>query len=132
MRIRIVVDANVILSALLGGKPSIILFDSRFDFVTTEFTMDEVRKYLPKLSKKLMLDQKELKDSLNQIPLRIYSKLFYQTELKKAEDMISHIDPKDTNILALAIKFETYLWSQDKDFEKANYPKILKTYDFIK
>ena len=53
MRITVVVDANVIMSALLGGRPSTILFDHRFQ------------------------------------------------------------------------------WSQDKDFEKANYPKLLKTYHFI-
>ena len=30
-----------------------------------------------------------------------------------------------------SILLETYLWSQDKDFEKAGYQKLLKTYDFI-
>lgn len=45
--------------------------------------------------------------------------------------MISHIDKKDIDILALALKFETYLWSQDKHFDSSGYSKILKTYDFI-
>ena len=35
---RIVVDANVILSALLGGSARFVLFDRRFEFVTAEFT----------------------------------------------------------------------------------------------
>ncbi len=52
MRIAIVVDANIVMSALLGGKPSAILFDHRFQFVTTEFTIKEVEKYLPRLEKK--------------------------------------------------------------------------------
>jgi len=44
---------------------------------------------------------------------------------------MAHIDKKGIEILALALKFETFLWSQDKHFEKAKYSKILKTYDFI-
>ena len=53
MKIIIAVDANIILSALLGGKPSIILFNHKYEFTTTEFTIGEVEKYLPKLSKKI-------------------------------------------------------------------------------
>lgn len=49
MKIIVVADANIILSALLGGKPSGILFDPKFQFITTEFTLNEVKKYLPRL-----------------------------------------------------------------------------------
>ena len=45
--------------------------------------------------------------------------------------MIEEIDKKDVDILALALQFDTYLWSQDRDFETAGYLKILKTYNFI-
>ncbi len=45
--------------------------------------------------------------------------------------MISHIDKKDVEILALAMKLETFIWSQDKHFEKSGYLKLLKTHDFI-
>ena len=131
MKIIIVADANIILSALLGGKPSSILFDPRFQFATTKFTLREVRKYLSKLAEKLGIFQKELFTLLNQLPLKIYPKSFYRDKLKEAKRMIEHIDKEDVDILALALKFQTYLWSQDKDFEKAGYKKLLKTYDFI-
>jgi predicted nucleic acid-binding protein len=61
MNIAIVVDANVILSALIGGKSGLILFDSRFEFVTTDFTIEEVKKYLPKLALKLDIPEKTKK-----------------------------------------------------------------------
>jgi hypothetical protein len=35
MKIIVAVDANILLSALLGGKPIIILFDGKYQFVTT-------------------------------------------------------------------------------------------------
>lgn len=132
MKIIIVVDANIILSALLGGKSSSILFDSRFQFVTAEFTIYEVKKYLPKLSRKLNISRKNLEEILGKLPLLIYERSFYKGKIKKAREVIGEIDKKDTDILALSLKFETYLWSQDKDFEIAGCLKILKTYDFIK
>jgi predicted nucleic acid-binding protein len=46
--------------------------------------------------------------------------------------MIYHIDKKDVDILALSLKLDCFLWSQDKDFEKCGFKKLLKTYDFIK
>ncbi len=131
MKIIIAIDANVILSALLGGKPSVILFDSRFQFITTEFTISEVEKYLPKLAKKLEVSQEELSIILFQLPFEIYGEDFYENKKIEARRMIGEIDKKDIDILALALKFETYLWSQDKDFEKAGYSKLVKTYDFI-
>lgn len=131
MKILIVVDANIILSALLGGKPSHILFDSRFQFVTAKFTIGEVEKYLPRLGKKLNVPQKDLKEILEKLPLLIYERIFYREKLREGKKIIGEIDKKDIDILALALKLETYLWSQDKDFEKAGYQKLLKTYDFI-
>lgn len=131
MQIAIVADANVILSALLGGKPSLILFDSRFEFVTTEFTISEVEKYIPMVSKKLSLAQKVIQKQLEKLPLKVYEGDFYQGSFTEAKTMIEEIDKKDVDILALAIELETYLWSQDKDFEEAGYSKLLKTHDFF-
>ena len=131
MKITIVVDANIILSALLGGKSSVILFDNRFQFVTSEFAFNEVKKYFPRVGKKIGVSQKKLISLLENLPLQIYKKYFYKDRLEEAKKMIACIDKKDIEILALALKLETFLWSQDKDFEKAGYFKLLKTYDFL-
>lgn len=131
MKIIVAVDANIILSALLGGKPSDILFNGRFRFVTTEFTLNEVKKYFPRLEKKLGIPQRKLIPLLENLPLTVYAKDFYKDKLKEAKRLIAHIDKKDVEILTLALKLETFLWSQDKHFEKAKYSKLLKTYDFI-
>jgi predicted nucleic acid-binding protein len=131
MKIIVAVDANIILSALLGGKPSTILFDYRFNFITTKFTINEVEKYIPKLEKKLNISQKEIILLLDALPLKTYSKEFYKDRIEQSKNMIFHIDKKDVEILALALKFQTYLWSQDKHFDKSGYTKILKTCNFI-
>jgi len=132
MKIFVAVDANIILSALLGGKPSIILFDGRYQFVTTKFTLKEVKKYLPRLAKKIGIPRKEFSTLLNNLPIKVYGRIFYRDKLKEARKMIYHIDKKDVDILALSLKLDSFLWSQDKDFEKCGFKKLLKTYDFIK
>ena len=129
--IAIVVDANIIISALLGGKPSIILFDAKFQFTTSQFTINEVIKYFPKIAKKLNVPERELLSALNDLPLLTYDRNFYEDKLKSAKEFIGQIDKKDIEILALALKLETPLWSEDKHFEKSAYHKLLKTYNFI-
>jgi len=40
-----VVDAQPFFAALLGGAARKIFFDPRFRFITTDFTLGEVKKY---------------------------------------------------------------------------------------
>ncbi len=70
-------------------------------------------------------------ETLELIPLTIKKRDFYGESLSEAEEMIGEIDEKDIDILGLAIETNNYLWSQDKDFEKAGYEKLLKTKDFF-
>lgn len=132
MKIRIIVDANIIISAFLGGKPRFLLFDSRFEFTTTQFTIKEVEKYIPLISQKSGILEKEIKDGISLLPLKIISRDYYKNYLKKAESLIEEIDKDDIDILALYLKENTFLWSEDKDFERVK-PKInlLKTEDLI-
>ena len=132
MRLRIVVDANIIISALLGGKPRFILFDPKFEFITNKFILKEVEKYIPLISKKSGVSKKEIKKGISLLPLKIVSKNYYKNYLKAAEKLIGKIDKDDIDILALYLKEKTFLWSEDKDFEKAK-PKInlLKTEDLV-
>jgi len=41
MKPTIVVDANPIISALIGGYSREVLFDHSFQFITTEFTIED-------------------------------------------------------------------------------------------
>lgn len=132
MKIRIIVDANIFISALLGGKPRFILFDLKFKFITTEFTLKEVEKYIPEISQKSGVSEKEIKEAISLFPIQILSKDYYENYLTEAKKLIQKIDPDDIDILALYLKEKTFLWSEDRDFEKVR-PKIklLKTEDLI-
>jgi len=101
MRLRIVVDANILISALLGGKSRFILFDIKFEFIVNEFTLREVEKYIPFISKKSGVSEKEIRKGISLLPLKIVSKNYYKDYLKQAEKLIGKIDKNDIDILAI-------------------------------
>ncbi len=68
MKIRVAVDTNIIISALLGGKPRFILFDSKFEFITVEFALKEVEKYIPLIAEKSGTSEKEIREGIDLLP----------------------------------------------------------------
>lgn len=132
MKIRIVVDTNIIISALLGGKPRFILFDPKLEFITNEFILKEIKKYIPLISRKSGVPRIEVKKGIFLLPLKIVPTSYYKEQIEEAENLIGDIDKEDVEVLALYLKEDTFLWSQDKHFEEVR-PKIklIKTKDFI-
>ena len=49
----LVVDATLLLPALRGGSALPVLFDVRFQFITTEKTTWEVKRYIPRVVDRL-------------------------------------------------------------------------------
>lgn len=45
----IVIDANIIISALIGGSARFILLKTDYQFITTEYTIREVEKLIQKI-----------------------------------------------------------------------------------
>lgn len=129
MRPTIVVDATPIISALIGGFSREVLFNHSFDFITTAYTIQEVTKYIPYISKKAGFSKEFIENLLNLLPLKIHNKKVYENFLPEAKSLIK--DKKDVDILALAIANGLPLWSQDKHFENIQRIKLIKTKDFV-
>ncbi len=114
----LVVDANPILSALLGGKAKRIFFEAGiFEFAVADTVVDEVRRYIPKMAEKLGVSEAFLAYALDLLPLTCCQPKTYCRSLKKATNQIAHRDPNDIEILALALELNRPLWTNDKDFE---------------
>lgn len=131
MGITIIVDANPIISAFIGGISKDILFDKRFEFITSEFTLKEVKKYIPLISKKSGVVEERILFALSLLPLKVYSEIQYNGKIKEAKELIEYRDREDVPILALTLTLNVPLWSMDKDFEDIDQIKLLKTKDFI-
>lgn len=115
---KIVVDANPIISALLGGAALRVFWSpSLKELATTQFTINEILPYLPRLAKKISVPEALLRLELELLPLTIYEKDSYQGQITEATKRIGDRDPKDIDVLALALTLGYPLWSNDHDFE---------------
>lgn len=118
---KLVVDANPILSALLGGKAKRLFFECGFkEFAVADTVFHEVRSYVPRMAKKLGASPEFIFYALDLLPLTVYQPQAYRRSLKKAKIQIAHRDPRDVEVLALALELNWPIWTNDKDFEDAS------------
>ena len=133
---RLIVDANIIISALI--KESVtrsILIESSVEFYTVEYTFDEIKKHLGYISEKnsLTIDKnKKVLDILSNY-IHIFEAKYYIDYLNEAQKIIGKIDERDVPYIALALAINNDgIWSNDKHFEKQDEIRIWKTKDIIK
>jgi predicted nucleic acid-binding protein len=113
---RLVVDANAILSALIGGAAGRVFAGSAVgEFATTAFTRAELLPYLSVLSQKAGVNGEELRMALYLLPLTIYEQAFYKRSVAEATRRVGERDPKDVDLLALALRLRAPIWSNDAD-----------------
>ena len=117
---QLVADANVLLSAVIGGRAALAL---RHDTVERIFTpaaaYDEVVEYLPLLAKKRRLNLDTLLLACAALPVTVVERAEYHKELSKAKRRIGKRDPDDIDVLALALTLNVPVWSNDSDFADA-------------
>ncbi len=115
---RLVVDANSIISALLGGAALRAFWNEAVkESATTQFTISEVLSYLPRLASKIHVPEEMLRLELELLPLAIYKKESYRDFISEAKRRIAARDVNDVDLLALALKLGYPIWTNDRDFE---------------
>ncbi len=131
MKITIAVDAQPFFSALLGGAARKIFFDPRFKFITTEFTLSEVKKYIHFIAEKSGKQEKAILQALKLLPIISYQQQYYQQKRLTAEQLIGGRDPKDVDILSLVLTTQAILWTEDKDFDEIPGILLVHTKDLL-
>lgn len=131
MKLLIVVDANPIISSLIGGVSRDVFFRKTFKFATCEFALNEVKKFLPHISEKSGVEMVEIEKALSLLPLKVYKREDYDDKRKEAEGLIKRIDEKDVDILALSLKLGAPLWTNDRHFTRVEEVTIIRTKDLI-
>ena len=105
---------------LLGGAAVRVFVGSRVaEFAVAQHTRQEVRDFIPELARELEEEPDQLGLVLALLPLEPYPKQFYEDHLEEAKQRIAHRDPDDMDVLALTVKLQCPLWSNDKDFDEA-------------
>ena len=98
---RLAADANVLLSAVLGGRAKLVLDHPKVEeVVTTETTYSEVQEYAAHLAKNKRLSVDLVLLSVATLPVNVRN-------------------PDDVDLVALALHLGVPVWSNDNDFEDA-------------
>ncbi|MGO8788930.1 MAG: PIN domain-containing protein [Terriglobia bacterium] len=117
---RLAADANVLLSAVLGGRAKLILESPQIDeILTVEPIMAEVEEYAGLLARKKRLAEDLVLLAVGALPVTIVGRADYAAAIPEAMKRIGQRDPDDADLLALALTFNVPVWSNDKDFEGA-------------
>jgi predicted nucleic acid-binding protein len=110
----LVVDANPILSVLLGGRAREVVFSGAFLLYAAQHTLFEVEKYLPRVAEKLEQDEMDLFREFQLLPITACQPILYDETIENARSLIEERDPKDIHVLALTLTLGYPLWTEDK------------------
>ena len=127
----LVVDANPLLSALLGGQAREVLFSGKITCVSSQHTLFEVEKYLPHVANRIGRNELDLWREFQLLPVIAIQPREYDSELPRATKLIGQRDPKDVHVLALALRLKLPIWTDDRDFEGLPDVSIHKTADLL-
>ena len=118
---RIIVDANIIFSAILNTNSKIgdVLLNSHniFEFVAPRFLKEEIRKYHNKILHISGYSNSELSEIEDKVykPISFLSEVHIPLTIRvSSEHLVKEIDPKDVIYIAFARHFRCKLWSGDK------------------
>jgi predicted nucleic acid-binding protein len=127
----VVADANVVLSALIGGRARLVIASQRGPkCVATQAVAEEIARHLPRLATKRGLDQALLFAALQVMPIEWKAAADYEDQRTQAEQRIAARDPDDWPTVALALKLDLPVWSQDKDLADAGL-QVFTTGDLL-
>lgn len=125
-------DANAILSALIGGKASRVFAKARnIDFVTSASVIEEIQEYIPVLAQEKKLDRKTMEAIFSLLPLEIVPKEAYNDHIPAASAMVGWRDPEDVELLALALAMGCPIWSNDNDLKELTGIKVYTTAEIL-
>jgi predicted nucleic acid-binding protein len=131
--VRIIVDANIVFSAILNTNSKIadILLNSKgtFEFIAPDYLQTELHKYFSKISKITKLSISEIKNVENKVtkPITFMSGIHIpETKWILAEKMVIDIDYKDTPYVAFSLFYKCKIWSGDKILRKGLESKGFK------
>ena len=130
---RLVVDANIIISALI--RDSVIrgiLTRGSFEFLAPDFIIEEIYKHEKYICEKSGLAKEDFELLLSFIieNIRIMPKKEYEKFFEEAGQLIKDLDDVPFVAVALASQVDG-IWSDDQHFLAQNKISIFKTKDMI-
>jgi predicted nucleic acid-binding protein len=138
MKTKIIVDTNVVFSALLNSNSRIgrLLLNSRdyFEFYSCKYLQKEIQRHLSKIRSYSKLNDEDLFELINLIESRIFfidECLLSEAIIVEAKELVSDIDFDDFAFVAITNHLDGLLWTGDKELtaglRKKGYKNIVTT-----
>ena len=128
----LIIDANILFAALIKNSTTLdILFNENMHIFAPEFLLEEFYKHKDEIlakTRRSKEDFEEIYGVLKNIITIIPAEEFRQF-MKDAEKSIS--DKDDAAYLALALKLNIPIWSNDKKFKEQKIIRVYSTADLI-
>ncbi|MBI3413193.1 MAG: hypothetical protein HY051_03880 [Candidatus Aenigmarchaeota archaeon] len=132
---KIVIDANMVIAALVKGSAARkIIINGKFEFVSPDFVIDEIRKYENEICEKAGLNREEFELLMALIfeKITIIAADEYKAHMENAGKLMRE-DVKDVPYVAcyLALKCDG-IWTNDPDYRGKESIKIFSTAELLK
>ena len=114
---RVVVDSNIIFSALISGKEVYLDLFKQNDVYIPDIVFSELNRYELRLIQKTKLRQSKFKNFIRMLfeEVIVIPKFAISEEnWQKAYKICKDIDEKDTPFVALSLELQIPLWTNDK------------------
>ena len=137
---RIIVDTNIVFSALLNSNSRIgrLLLDSRgkFQFYSCKYLQKEIHRHTVKIRHYSGLDNDNLSELIALVESRIFfieEELLPDTIIAEAKEWVAGVDFDDFAFVAIANHLDAWLWTGDKKLifglRQKGYHRIVSTND---
>ena len=137
---RIIVDTNVVFSALLNSNSRIgrLLLDSRdkFRFYSCKYLQKEIHRHRDKILHYSRLNSDDLSELIALVESRIFfleEELLPAAVIAAAKEWVKDIDFDDFAFVAIANHFDAWLWTGDKKLStglrQKGYSRVISTAD---
>lgn len=131
---KVVLDANVIISALIAdSKTRELIVTLEPELLTPEIVREEIDNYEDLIIKKSGMEGDRLVQFMDLLfdHIKTVPASEFHPAIERADQEIGDTDPDDVLYLACALSSEASMWSDDKDFEEQNLVPVYTTDDVI-
>lgn len=131
---RLVIDTNIIFSALIaGGKTRELIITAPVDLFVPEFFYTELDDHRDEIQAKTDLPQQDLTVLINFLFefIRVIARDEFEDRLPDAWTHIAEVDPDDVPFLALALHLDAGVWSDDAHFHEQDAVDVWPTHELV-
>ncbi|SDZ78742.1 Predicted nucleic acid-binding protein, contains PIN domain [Haloplanus vescus] len=131
---KLVVDANVVISALIADSETReLIVTLEPDLLTPTFVYDEIENYEELIVEKSGMDPDRVAQFVDLLfqYIEVAPADEFHPAIEEADTAIGDTDPDDVLYLACAIASDAAIWSDDSDFDEQNVVEKYSTSDVI-